>query len=149
MRRSDIISGIVLALFGLVAIFVIIPNGISITDEYGLNPRVFPLTVMWLGTAVAVILVGYRLREGPIAADDPAPMGAKNWLFIAAMSAYLAATYFAITIVGFKIAGPACVAVLMAVMGEYRHPVRLVLVSLAFPLFVYYAFDRIFIIQLP
>lgn len=148
MRRSDIISGIVLALFGLVAIFVIIPSGISVTDEYGLNPRVFPLTVMWLGTAVALILVGYRLREAPVA-DDPAPMDAKNWLFIAGMSVYLAATYFAITIVGFKIAGPACVAVLMAVMGEYRHPVRLVLVSLAFPLLVYYAFDRIFIIQLP
>jgi Tripartite tricarboxylate transporter TctB family len=128
---------------------VIIPIGISITDEYGLNPRVFPLTVMWLGTAVALILVGHRLREKPAVADDPAPMNAKNWLFIAAMSAYLAATYFAITIVGFKIAGPACVAVLMAVMGEYRHPVRLVLVSLTFPLLVYYAFDRLFIIQLP
>ena len=37
----------------------------------------------------------------------------------------------------------------MAVMGEYRHPVRLVLVSLILPFVVYYAFDRLFIIQLP
>ena len=108
----------------------------------------FPLTVMWLGTAVALILVVQRLRERP-AADDPPPMQAKNWLFIAAMSAYLAATYFAIDTVGFKIAGPVSVAVMMAVMGEFRHPLRLVLVSLTLPLIVYYAFDRLFIIQLP
>ena len=95
MRRSDIYTGIFLALFGLAAIFVIIPAGISVSDEYGLSPRIFPLTVMWLGTAVALILVVQRLREGAGATDDPAPMQAKNWIFIAAMSAYLAATYFA------------------------------------------------------
>jgi Tripartite tricarboxylate transporter TctB family len=148
LRRSDIYTGIVLALLGLAAIFVIIPEGISITDEYGLSPRIFPFTVMWLGTAVALILVVQRLRERP-RADDGAPMAAKNWLFIAAMSAYLAATYFAIDIVGFKIAGPVSVGVMMAVMGEYRHPVRLALVSLTLPLAVYYAFERLFIIQLP
>ena len=38
---------------------------------------------------------------------------------------------------------------MMAAMGEYRHPVRLVLVSLTLPLIVYYAFERLFIIQLP
>jgi hypothetical protein len=148
LRRSDIISGIVLALFGLIGIFVIIPNGISISDEYGLNPRIFPLTVMWLGTLVALVLVVQRLRELPVEGDQP-PMCAKNWIFIAGMSAYLAATYFAIDIIGFKIVGPVCVAVLMIMMGELRHPVRLVLVSLIFPLFVYYTFDRVFVIQLP
>ena len=51
---------------------------------------------MWLGTAVAIILVVTRLRE-PAVDDDPPPMQAKNWLFIAAMSAYLAATYAAIS----------------------------------------------------
>jgi hypothetical protein len=88
LRRSDIISGIVLALFGLIGIFVIIPNGISISDEYGLNPRIFPLTVMWLGTLVALVLVVQRLRELPVEGDQP-------------------------------------------------------------PMFVYYTFDRVFVIQLP
>lgn len=148
MRRSDIISGIALALFGLFALFVIIPIGISISDEYGLNPRIFPLTVMWLGTLVALVLVVQRLREPAVEGDEP-PMRLKNWIFIAVMSAYFAATYFAIDIIGFKIVGPVCVAVLMIMMGELRHPVRLVLVSLIFPLFVYYTFDRVFIIQLP
>ena len=83
MRRSDIISGIVLALFGLATIFIIIPAGISISDEYGLSPRVFPLTVMWLGTAVAVLLVVQRLRESRDAEDEAPPMQAQNWLFIA------------------------------------------------------------------
>ena len=58
-------------------------------------------------------------------------------------------TYFAINIVGFKITGIAVVALLMAAMGEYRHPVRLALVSLIFPIAIYYAFERLFIIQLP
>jgi hypothetical protein len=148
VRRSDIISGIVLALFALLAIFVIIPNGIAMSDEYGINARIFPLTVMWLGAAVALILVVQRLREPP-EADDPPPMAANNWLFIAAMSAFLAATYFAMTHIGFKVAAPAAVAVLMAAMGEWRRPVRLALVSLIIPLAVYYTFDRIFIIQMP
>jgi len=148
VRRSDIITGIVLTLFGLAAIFFIIPIGISVSEEYGLSPRVFPLTIMWLGTAVALILVVTRLRE-PAVDDDPPPMQAKNWLFIAAMSAYLGATYAALVTLGFKIAGPISVAVLMAAMGEYRHPLRLVLVSLTLPIIVYYAFDRLFIIQLP
>jgi Tripartite tricarboxylate transporter TctB family len=148
LRRSDIISGIVLALFGIVTIFVIIPSGISVSEEYGLSPRIFPLTVMWLGTLVALILVVQRLREAPVETDEP-PMHTKNWIFIAAMSAYLAATYFAIDVVGFKVVGPVSVAVLMVMMGELRHPVRLVLVSLTLPLIVYYTFDRVFIIQLP
>jgi hypothetical protein len=142
-------TGIVLALFGLVAIFVIIPSGISISDEYGLNPRIFPLTVMWLGTLVAVLLVVQRMREAPSTADEPAPMGSRNWLFIAAMSAFLAATYLGIVLVGFRIVGPIAVALMMAAMGEWRHPSRLVLVSVLLPLGVYYCFDRIFVIQLP
>ena len=149
MRRSDIYTGIVLALVGLATIFVVIPEGISVSDEYGLSPRIFPLTVMWLGTVVALILVVQRLREGVPPGEDPAPMRAKNWLFIAAISAYLAATYYGIATIGFKIAGPISVAVMMAVMGEYRYPVRLVLVSLTLPLAVYFAFERLFIIQLP
>jgi len=149
VRRSDIYSGIVLALLGLATIFIIVPAGISTSDEYGLNAQVFPLTVMWLGTAVAALLVVQRLRESRDAADEEAPMETKNWLFIVAASVFLAATYFAITLVGFKIAGVAAIALLMAAMGEYRHPVRLALVSVIFPIALYYTFDHLFIIQLP
>ena len=149
MRRSDIFSGIVLALFGLATIFIIIPAGISTSDEYGLSPQIFPLTVMWLGTAVAVLLVAQRLREPAGAEDEEAPMSAKNWLFIAVASVFLAVTYFAITVVGFKITGIASIALLMAAMCEYKHPVRLALVSVIFPIALYYTFDRLLIIQLP
>ncbi|MBI1201056.1 MAG: hypothetical protein GC182_00960 [Rhodopseudomonas sp.] len=149
MRRSDIISGLVLTLLGLATIFLIIPAGISVSEEYGLSPRVFPFTVMWLGTAVAVLLVVQRLREVGAAGDDEAPMAVKNWLFIVAMAAFLAVTYVAINVIGFKITGIGAVALLMAVMGEYRHPVRLALVSVLFPIAIYYTFDRLFIIQLP
>ena len=149
MRRSDIISGIVLAIFALAAIFLIIPAGISVSDEYGLNPRIFPLSVMSLGAVVAVLLVVQRLRESSDAPDQPSDMESRSWLFVAAISAFLALVYFGIQYIGFKIAGPLSVAALMAVMGEYRHPVRLVLVSLIVPLAIYYAFERLFTIQIP
>lgn len=149
VRRSDIFSGVALTLLGLATIFLIIPAGISVSEEYGLSPRVFPLTVMWLGTAVAVLLVVQRLREAGGDGEDEAPMNGKNWLFIVAMAAFLAVTYVAINVVGFRITGIGTVALLMAVMGEYRHPVRLALVSLMFPMAIYYTFDRLFIIQLP
>lgn len=149
VRRSDIISGIVLTIFSLAAIFLIIPAGISVSDEYGLSPRIFPLTVMTLGAAVAVLLVVQRLREGPEVPDEPCDMGTRSWLFVIAISAFLALVYFGIQYIGFKIVGPLGVAALMAVMGEYRHPLRLVLVSLIVPLAIYYTFERLFIIQIP
>ena len=149
MRRSDIYSGLFLALLGLATVFVIIPHEITVSESYGLNPQVFPLTIMWLGTAVALLLVVVRLREPKSTDDEPAPMAAKNWLFIAPMSAFLAASYFAFERLGFLIAAPATVALLMIAMGEWRHPARLVLVSALIPLAVYYAFDRLFFIQLP
>lgn len=133
----------------LATIFFIIPPEIAVSEEYGLNPKVFPLSVMWLGAGVALILVVLRLRQPPEADREPAHMQPSNWLFIVAMSAFLAASYFAVDTLGFKIAAPATIALLMAAMGEYRHPVRLVLVSLAVPAAIYYSFDQFFAIQLP
>jgi len=149
MRRSDILSGIFLVIVALATIFVVIPAQIAVSEEYGLNPKVFPLTVMWLGAGVALILVVVRLRQPRDADEEPADMQPSNWLFIVAMSAFLAASYFALDLLGFKVAAPATIALLMAAMGEYRHPVRLVLVSLAVPAAVYYSFDQLFAIQLP
>lgn len=149
MRRSDIIAGITLIAVGLVTIFYIIPTQIAATQNLGLNPRVFPLVVMWLGTAVALLMVVVRLRQPRDHDDESGSMKVANWLFIIVMSAFLAASYFAWRMFGFLIAAPAIVALLMLVMGEYRHPVRLVLVSIMFPAAVYFIFDRLFIIQLP
>lgn len=149
MRRSDIFSGIVLAIIALTMIYFIIPNQIAVSKEFGLTPRIFPLTVMWLGFGVALILVGVRAREPRELDDTPMPMQLKNWLFIVAMSAFLAASYFAIKNLGFRIVAPFALALLMATMGEYRHPVRLALVSLVVPIAIYYTFDWLFVIQLP
>jgi Tripartite tricarboxylate transporter TctB family len=149
VRRADIISGLALIAIGLVTIFYIIPTEIAVSQNYGLNPKVFPLAVMWLGTAVALLLVVLRLREPRDPDEEQGPMQAKNWLFIAAISGFFAASYFAIETFGFLIAAPVMVALLMAAMGESRHPVRLVLVSALFPTAIYFAFDRLFIIQLP
>jgi hypothetical protein len=149
VRRSDIYSGIVLALTALATIFFVVPPQIAVSEEYGLNPRIFPLTVLWLGFGVALILVAARLREPAAADEEPAHMQPKNWLFIAAMSAFLAASYFAIDLLGFMLAAPATLALLMLAMGEYRHPVRLAIVSAALPAAIYYSFDRLFAIQLP
>lgn len=149
MRRSDIIAGITLIAVGLVTILYIIPTQITASQNLGLNPKVFPLVVMWLGTAVALLMVIVRLRQPRDPDDEAGPMQVANWLFILVMSAFLATSYFAWRMFGFLIAAPAIVALLMLAMGEYRHPVRLVLVSVVFPLAVYFIFDRLFIIQLP
>jgi hypothetical protein len=149
VRQSDIFSGLFLAALGVLTIFVIIPREITVSENYGLNPQIFPLTVMWLGTAVALLLVIVRLRQPKPADADPGPMQPKNWLFIVAISAFLAATYVAFETLGFLVAAPAALALLMLSMGEYRHPIRLVLVSACVPLAIYYSFDRLFVIQLP
>ena len=149
MRRSDIYTGILLIVAGLATIFYIIPTQIEATQNFGMNPRVFPLVVMWLATAVALLMVIVRWQQPQDPADRDGPMQRENWLFILVMSAFLATSLFAWQAFGFLVAAPATVALLMLAMGEYRHPIRLILVSAVLPTAVYFIFDRLFIIQLP
>lgn len=149
MRRADVISGAVLALFGLVCLFVIIPAQVgSEAGSAGVAPDVFPLTLMALLTGLAVLLCVSRLASRS-KEDEPAPLRTENFFYIIAASVVLAGVFLAITYLGFIAGSIISVAIGMLVMEGRRYPVRLVAVSLAAPVAIWAVFRHLFTVLLP
>ena len=83
------------------------PEGISVSDEYGLSPRIFPLTVMWLGTVVALDPGrATAARRRPARRTIRRRCRPKNWHLHRGDVGLSRGDLFAIVTVGFKIAGP-------------------------------------------
>lgn len=152
MRRTDIISGCFLTVFGLISIFVLIPAEISGSSDYGLAPDFFPMALAWLFTGLSVLLVIGRLVPmiaGDAGEDEAVPMHRADWGFITVCALFLAAGYLAIEQIGFMAGAAAVIAVAMIAMGGWRNKPALVLVSLIMPAVIASAFKYIFTIYLP
>ncbi|POF28308.1 tripartite tricarboxylate transporter TctB family protein [Roseibium marinum] len=155
MRKSDIASGLVLTVFGLVSLWLIIPVQISGHSDYGLAPDFFPRLLMWFFVLLAAALAGSRLlevRRGAAAsgAQETSPMEPADWLFIGAAAAVLAIAYLLMEYAGFIWAGVFTVFCGGLAMGNLRkHPVRLALMCLAAPVLVYMVFRHLFLVFLP
>jgi putative tricarboxylic transport membrane protein len=148
VHNSDIVSGILLTVLGLITIFVIVPNQISGSSGDGIGPDVFPLTLIWATTLFAIVLcVGRLLRSKEL--DDPFPITWREVRFVALMAAFLAAIVAVIAYLGFIVGAIIAIAILMIVMGEFRHKLRLFLVSTILPTLLYVIFWNIFHIPLP
>lgn len=150
MRRSDIISGGLLVVFSLAMIFVVVPYQIRSSSELGLDPKFFPVTLLWLLLAMGVLLVATRIGA-PADLEDAEPViGPRNWLYIVCAAAFFAVTFVAINFLGFLAAGMLMIATLMAILGlRQLHWLELIGVSVGAPFFIYYALYKIFSVQLP
>lgn len=149
MRRADIVAGLVLMALGLVSLFVIIPAQVGgEAGHAGVAPDLFPLTLMALVTGLAALLWISRLARRH-ADDEPAPLRSENFFFIVAASAALAASFLAVTYLGFIAGSIATVAFAALVMDGRRHPVRLAVVSLAAPVAIWAVFRHLFTVLLP
>ncbi len=148
MRRLDIVSGATLTLLGLITIFVIVPNQISGSSEYGIAPDVFPLTLLWTTTFFAALLCVSRLLKKDTQ-EERTPLPFREIKFVAVIAVFLAAIVTIIAYVGFIVGGIIAIAVLMFAMGEYRHWVRLTLVSVLTPAILYLVFWKLFHVPLP
>ena len=151
MRRSDILSSAVLTVLGLFTIFVVVPDQISGTSDFGIAPDVFPLTMIWATTIFAALLGLQRLlrRTDKDAADDDAPMSSYDWCFIGAAAVFLVLAFLAITYLGFIAGSILTVGACMIVMGGLRHWRRVVLVSAIAPVALYLIFWNLFRVPLP
>lgn len=150
MRRSDIISGTLVVVFGLLMIFVIVPAQIASSAEYGLDPKYFPVLLLWLLVAMGALLVATRI---PQPADDPeaAPMLDRwNWTFIVGAAAFLLLSFLAINTFGYVIAGVIMIAFLMVLL-ELRHLnwLEVIGVSALAPFVIYWLLYNVFSVQLP
>jgi putative tricarboxylic transport membrane protein len=149
VRRADIYSGGLLVVFGLVMIFAIVPSQIDSTGDYGLDPKFFPVSLLWIIVYMSALLVGSRWMIKVDDRDDPGPLDRQNWMFIGGSALYLLVGFVTIDFAGFIPGGILMIAVLMYLMGERQNWIRLASVSVATPIVIYLAMRHLFTIQLP
>lgn len=70
MRRANIVSGVVLALFGLLMLFVVIPWQIEQGPQGMMSPRLVPQMMMIFITGLSVLLVVTNLGPGENAGEE-------------------------------------------------------------------------------
>jgi hypothetical protein len=139
------------AFFGrLTMIFVIVPYQIKSSSDFGLDPKFFPVSLLWLICAMGTLLVATRIYAPPDPPDDEPALGAQNWIFIGGVTAFFLTTFIAINYLGFLLAGTLMIAFVMFVLGLRRLQwLELAGVSIGAPLFIYYSLYQIFSVQLP
>ena len=137
-------------LAGLLMIFVIVPQQIASSSDYGLDPAFFPLTLLWLIVAMAVLLVATRIRQPPDPPDQEPVLDRANWIFIVGASLFLLLGFVAIQMLGFVIAGTLMIAILMFVI-ELRslNWLEVIGISAIAPFTIYWLLYHVFSVQLP
>ena len=137
-------------MFGLVMIFIIVPIQITSSSDYGLDPKVFPVAVLWLLVAMGALLVVTRLAARPEPGDSEPVLTARNCLFIGSFAIFLVLVFVAINTLGFVLAGMLMVSLLMVALDlRNRNWLQLIGVSGLAPLVIYYTLYHVFSVQLP
>ncbi len=150
MRRSDLISGSLTILAGLLMIFVVVPVQINSSSDYGLDPAFFPLLLLWLVVVMGALLVASRIPQSADSPDSEPVLDRWNWLFIVGASAFLLVGFVAIEWLGFVVAGVIMVALLMFVIELRRlNWFEVIGVSLLSPFVISYLLYHLFSVQLP
>ena len=149
MHRSDAIAGLFLTALGLIMIFVIAPWQISGTSDYGIAPDVYPLTLLWLLVIFSCMLGVHRLLKWATLKFEPI-LSRADWIFILGSIIYLAIAWLAIAKLGFRLAGPAMLIVLLFLTGVLpAKKIKGIAVAVVTPLILYYLFWNVFRIPLP
>lgn len=126
MRTANLISGVVLAMFGLLMIFVVIPVQIEEGPPGMVSPRLVPQIMLWAITGLALLLVATNLRATP--GDGPAPISRAEILALLKIAAAFAVALALFFLAGPLWAGIALVAGTLLLLGE-RRPLVVVLMT--------------------
>ncbi|WP_159587241.1 tripartite tricarboxylate transporter TctB family protein [Chelativorans xinjiangense] len=131
MRRANVTSGIVLAIFGLVMLFAVIPVHIAPGPEGVMSPRLVPAMMMIVVTGLAVLLVITNLRaerrSGPEAGSPVSRSALIALLKIGAVFALAIVLYLWLSPLA---AGAALIIGALVALGE-RRPFVIVLMPVA------------------
>ena len=124
-------------------IFIIVPQQIASSGDYGLDPAFFPLALFWLVVVMAALLVVTRVKQQPV-------FDRWNWAFIVGAIVFVALSYIAIQELGFVIAGTIMVALLTIAIEMRRiNWIEIVAISVAAPFAIYWILYNVFSVQLP
>lgn len=121
MDKSNLISGAVMTIFGLITLFIIIPTQTSTAGDATISPALLPqicaLGIAVLGAVLVALSYG-KLRRGE--GSTEAPVKLDEWV-----SAAVVVIVIAVAVVIFKLVHPGVAVVflvltLMLYMGERR-----------------------------
>ena len=119
MERADLAGGVLLALFGILLIFVVIPLDTEDGVYFGLPPEFFPVLLSVGLTAFAGALATkawLRLRAG--GALQPMPIRLRNLVMFGISAALVIAGALVIDYFGMLAGGPLLIAAFMLFLGE-------------------------------
>jgi hypothetical protein len=151
MRKADIVSAGVVAVFGLIVLLVVIPiwvPGHMEGGSYGLRAQDFPLVTAVSFTLFAGAFMVFRAFFSKADETDEPPITARSWRFLAIAGGVLAAITVLLDTVRFLAGGPVAVGAFMVMMGE-RRPLPVIALSLAAPLAVWLFFWKFLEFPLP
>lgn len=128
IRRANVISGIILAIFGLFMLFAIIPVQIAPGPEGMMSPRLVPTMMMIVVTALAVLLViaNLRVETGRSGPEPGSPVSRSEVIALLKLGAVFALAIVLFLWVSPLAAGTALVVGALVALGE-RRPLVIVL----------------------
>jgi putative tricarboxylic transport membrane protein len=144
MRYANVVAGLVLAVVGLLTIFVIIPWQIAPGPEGYMSPRLVPTMMMVLITGLALVLVVNNIRAGGEGAeqDEPQPFTRTEMLAVAKIGGVFAISVALYLWVLPLAAGAALVVGALLVLGE-RRPMVIVLMPTGLLLAIWVLFYKV------
>jgi len=148
MRKTDIWTGAILCVLGLFTLFYLIPNQTEYSEDFTLQPSLYPTVAVCIITAMGALLFFTRLFGGAQYASDKAGFRLGNLLHILFMAVVLALALYLFDQIGFIYTGIVLIAVLMLYIGEYK-PVRLIGAAVGTPLVLYGVFEKLLEMPLP
>jgi len=148
MHRTDIWSSAALSLFGLFCIAYLIPAYTEYSEDFTLQPSLYPLFAAWVITLMSGLLFVSRLLERKSGSEKGPGFALENLWHLLVVVSVLAAVVYAFDKIGFLLTGIALVLILMLYVGE-RRPLRLIATSVGTPLFIYGVFELLLEMPLP
>lgn len=147
MRRADAISAALLAVFGLVSIFWLIPQYVATsTQTDDLSPAFMPYVAAILCTVAAVLLFATTVLRGATA-EEATPLPKGSWLFISTTVGLLTLTFVVIDVFGYLPGAAAMVAGFMLLVRARWTIV--VATAIAFPVALWFLFAKLLEFPLP
>lgn len=144
MRRANVISGIVLAAFGLVMIFAIIPWQIETAPPGFVSPRLVPYITMAVMVVLSVILIAnnWRVPANENSEDKASPISRSELIALTKIGAVFALAITLYLLVSPLAAGAALLVVSFLVLGE-RRPLPITAISASILLAIWFLFYQV------
>lgn len=144
MRRANIISGIVLAIFGLVMIFAIIPWQIETAPQGFVSPRLVPYITMVVVVVLSaqLVLSNWRMPANASNIDKASPISRAEIIALLKIGAIFALSIALYLWVSPLAAGATLIVVTLLVLGE-RRPLPIIVIPSVILLAIWFLFYKV------